>query len=67
MRQQLSNPSINRSSQMKVFKILYDEIVVGIVVNENDDLTDDEALSAWNDKNPSYQGDTAESAPFLAA
>lgn len=50
---------------MKVFKIMYDSTVVGLVVDESGSHTDDEALEAWNNANPSYQGESAESGPFI--
>lgn len=56
---------------MKVFKILVDEgegdysLCVGVVVNQDGNLSSDDALSAWNTANPSYQGDTAAEGPFL--
>lgn len=39
--------------------------VVGIVVSKDGTTGGDQALSAWNNANPSYEGDSAESAPFL--
>ncbi len=52
---------------MIVYKIMYGgTVVVGIVVSKDGNTTGDAALSEWNSKNPSYQGDSAESAPFLA-
>ena len=50
---------------MKVFKVMYDEVVVGIVVDKDGSHSNEDALEAWNSKNPSYQGDSAEEAPFL--
>ena len=56
---------------MKVFKILVHEgegdygLCVGVVVNQDGNLSESEALDAWNQDNPSYQGDTAMAGPFL--
>ncbi len=50
---------------MTVYKIMYDSVVVGIVVSKDGNTNSDAALSAWNATNPSYQGESAESAPFL--
>ena len=38
---------------------------VGIVVSKDGGTNGDAALSAWNAANPSYAGESAESAPFL--
>ena len=51
---------------MKVWKIMYGgTAVVGLVVDKDGSHSSDEALSAWNSANPSYQGDSAESGPFM--
>lgn len=50
---------------MKVYKIMYGSTVVGLVVDKDGSHSDDEALEAWNGANPSYQGDSAESGPFM--
>ena len=42
-------------------------VVVGIVVNQDGTMTEDAALSLWNSQQPSYQGDTAMSGPFILA
>jgi hypothetical protein len=52
---------------MIVFEIMYDNVVVGLVVNKDGNLTSDAALSAWNAAKPSYQGDSAVSSPFIEA
>ena len=50
---------------MIVFKILYDEVCVGIVVSQDGTLTPDEAKQIWNEANPSYAGDSAIPAEFI--
>lgn len=50
---------------MKVFKVMFDNVVVGIVVDKHGTLSPDAALQAWNNAQPSYGGDTAESAIFI--
>lgn len=50
---------------MIVWKVLYGELTVGIVVDKDDTLNPDTALSTWNNANPSYLGELAESAPFM--
>jgi hypothetical protein len=56
---------------MKVWKILTHQgegdygLCVGVVLDSNGSHNADEVLSAWNAANPSYQGDTAASGPFL--
>lgn len=50
---------------MKIFKIMYDEVVVGIVVNKDGDATPESALNAWNNANPSYAGDGAQETEFV--
>jgi len=51
---------------MTVYKIMYGgTAVVGIVVSKDGNTNSDQALANWNSANPSYEGDSAESAPFL--
>jgi hypothetical protein len=50
---------------MKAYKILVDGVVIGFVINPSGNASSDAALSAWNNANPSYQGDTAEDARFV--
>lgn len=44
---------------------MYDDVVVGIVVNQDGNMNPSEAMHAWNDANPSYQGDSGEEAIFI--
>jgi hypothetical protein len=57
---------------MKVWKILVHEgegdygLCVGVVLDQNGSHSADEVLAAWNNANPSYQGDTAAAGPFMS-
>ena len=44
---------------------MYDNVVVGLVVDQNGSHSADDCLNAWNAANPSYQGESAESGPFV--
>jgi hypothetical protein len=44
---------------------MYEQTQVGIVVDQHGALDPDGALAAWNENNPSYQGDSSASAPFI--
>jgi hypothetical protein len=46
---------------------MYDNVVVGIVVNKDGKMSPQSALDYWNNAQPSYQGDSAERALFLTA
>ncbi len=51
---------------MIVYKVMYGgSVVVGIVVSKDGGITSDEALAAWNEANPGYQGESAEVGRFL--
>jgi len=51
---------------VKVWKIMYGSlVVVGLVLDTYGSHSANEALSAWNSAHPSYQGDSAESGPFM--
>ena len=57
--------------KMKVWKIYAPSeegdysLCVGLVLDQNGSHTESEVLSAWNNANPSYQGDHAAAGPYM--
>jgi hypothetical protein len=43
----------------------YGGLCVGVVIDQDGSHTNEQVLTAWNNANPSYQGDTAMDGPFL--